>query len=101
LVGLKENVILGHLIPAGTGFRQYQDSEVRYRPEALQAMAAEAATTLETSFPLLQESASGEAAGVGAAVAPKPAEIDEDITPQETYVPFDDMFHADSDAEDE
>jgi hypothetical protein len=37
-VGLKENVILGHLIPAGTGFRTFQDSEVRYRPEALQAM---------------------------------------------------------------
>ena len=29
LVGLKENVILGHLIPAGTGFRNYQDAEVR------------------------------------------------------------------------
>jgi len=29
LVGLKENVILGHLIPAGTGFRVFQDSEVR------------------------------------------------------------------------
>lgn len=29
LVGLKENVILGHLIPAGTGFRMHQDSEVR------------------------------------------------------------------------
>jgi len=29
LVGLKENVILGHLIPAGTGFRTYQDGEVR------------------------------------------------------------------------
>ncbi len=29
LVGLKENVILGHLVPAGTGFRVYQDSEVR------------------------------------------------------------------------
>ena len=42
LVGLKENVILGHLIPAGTGFRTFQESEVRYRPEALQAMAAEA-----------------------------------------------------------
>ncbi|MDO4424337.1 MAG: DNA-directed RNA polymerase subunit beta', partial [Planctomycetia bacterium] len=27
LIGLKENVILGHLIPAGTGFRAYQDSE--------------------------------------------------------------------------
>ena len=26
LVGLKENVILGHLIPAGTGFKLYQDS---------------------------------------------------------------------------
>ncbi|MDO4550267.1 MAG: DNA-directed RNA polymerase subunit beta' [Planctomycetia bacterium] len=27
LVGLKENVILGHLIPAGTGFKMYQDAE--------------------------------------------------------------------------
>ena len=31
LVGLKENVILGHLIPAGTGFRIFQESEVNYR----------------------------------------------------------------------
>ncbi|MBX3379820.1 MAG: DNA-directed RNA polymerase subunit beta', partial [Phycisphaeraceae bacterium] len=30
LVGLKENVLLGHLIPAGTGFRPYQ--EIRVRP---------------------------------------------------------------------
>ena len=29
LVGLKENVILGHLIPAGTGFQTFQESEVR------------------------------------------------------------------------
>jgi DNA-directed RNA polymerase subunit beta' len=56
LVGLKENVILGHLIPAGTGFRTFQDSEVRYRPEALLAQSAEASAALETSFPLLQES---------------------------------------------
>ena len=41
LVGLKENVILGHLIPAGTGFRTYQESEVRIRPQALEALAAE------------------------------------------------------------
>jgi DNA-directed RNA polymerase subunit beta' len=33
LVGLKENVILGHLIPAGTGFRLFQESEVRPRLE--------------------------------------------------------------------
>ena len=29
LVGLKENVILGHLVPAGTGFRMHQEAEVR------------------------------------------------------------------------
>ena len=36
LVGLKENVVLGHLIPAGTGFRMHKDAEVRIRPEALE-----------------------------------------------------------------
>jgi len=52
LVGLKENVILGHLIPAGTGFRMFQDAEVSYRREALQELA-DAPATLEESFPLL------------------------------------------------
>ena len=28
LIGLKENVLLGHLIPAGTGFRGYQELRV-------------------------------------------------------------------------
>jgi DNA-directed RNA polymerase subunit beta' len=60
LVGLKENVILGHLIPAGTGFRQFQEAEVRYRPEALQAMAAEKEKALETAFPLLQQGSDGD-----------------------------------------
>jgi DNA-directed RNA polymerase subunit beta' len=59
LVGLKENVILGHLIPAGTGFRTFQESEVRYRPEALKAMAAETEKSLVTSFPLLQDADGG------------------------------------------
>ncbi|MDO5580966.1 MAG: DNA-directed RNA polymerase subunit beta', partial [Planctomycetia bacterium] len=36
LVGLKENVILGRLIPAGTGFRKYQNSEWRYRQNVLE-----------------------------------------------------------------
>jgi DNA-directed RNA polymerase subunit beta' len=57
LVGLKENVILGHLIPAGTGFRSYQESEVRIRPEALQAIAAEKSSLLEREFPLLADGA--------------------------------------------
>ncbi len=33
LIGLKENVLLGHLIPAGTGFRPYQDIRVKYLVE--------------------------------------------------------------------
>ena len=33
LVGLKENVLLGHLIPAGTGFRRYQNIRVKYLVE--------------------------------------------------------------------
>jgi len=53
LVGLKENVILGHLIPAGTGFRTFQESEVRIRREALEELAAAKDRTLVESFPLL------------------------------------------------
>ncbi|MEE9601700.1 MAG: DNA-directed RNA polymerase subunit beta', partial [Thermoguttaceae bacterium] len=53
LVGLKENVILGHLVPAGTGFRSYQKSEVRIRPEALEELKTEKADVLAQHFPLL------------------------------------------------
>ncbi len=53
LVGLKENVILGHLIPAGTGFRIFQESEVNYRREALEELASAPVQSLEESFPLL------------------------------------------------
>jgi DNA-directed RNA polymerase subunit beta' len=35
LVGLKENVILGHLIPAGTGFHLHQDAQVRIHDSAI------------------------------------------------------------------
>jgi DNA-directed RNA polymerase subunit beta' len=57
LVGLKENVILGHLIPAGTGFRTYQESEVRIRPQALEGLAPEKEDVLAKHFPLLEGSA--------------------------------------------
>jgi DNA-directed RNA polymerase subunit beta' len=33
LVGLKENVILGHLIPAGTGFKTYHDTLIKHKFE--------------------------------------------------------------------
>jgi DNA-directed RNA polymerase subunit beta' len=53
LVGLKENVLLGHLIPAGTGYRPYQDIRVKLLAEPLPdgedeaAMLAEAAAAAE------------------------------------------------------
>jgi DNA-directed RNA polymerase subunit beta' len=62
LVGLKENVILGHLIPAGTGFRTFQESEVRYRPESLTALAAAKEQLLVQQFPLLQDDSKGDGA---------------------------------------
>ncbi|TVQ75662.1 MAG: DNA-directed RNA polymerase subunit beta' [Phycisphaeraceae bacterium] len=56
LIGLKENVLLGHLIPAGTGFRAYQNIAVAYLAEppahtvddeaSMLAEAAEAAEAL-------------------------------------------------------
>jgi DNA-directed RNA polymerase subunit beta' len=68
LVGLKENVILGHLVPAGTGFRTYQQGEVRIRPEALEAITAEKESVLTRHFPLL-EGAVAEAGDVKGNVA--------------------------------
>lgn len=55
LVGLKENVILGHLIPAGTGFYTHQQSEVRIRPEALQELQEEKERMLAARMDLLNQ----------------------------------------------
>jgi DNA-directed RNA polymerase subunit beta' len=60
LVGLKENVILGHLIPAGTGFRTFQDSEVSYRREALEDLVSRGSAAMEETYPLLQNPAPSE-----------------------------------------
>jgi DNA-directed RNA polymerase subunit beta' len=79
LVGLKENVILGHLIPAGTGFRTYQQGEVRIRPQALEALKAVKEDVLARHFPLLEgaaETAPAEAA-VETAEAPAAGSLDE------------------------
>ena len=59
LVGLKENVILGHLIPAGTGFHSIQEAEVRIHAAALEELAAEKERVLERSFPLLESALQG------------------------------------------
>jgi len=51
LEGLKENIILGHLIPAGTGFRKYYASVVKKNvPLEAEAPAEEGAEELETEL---------------------------------------------------
>ncbi len=47
LVGLKENVILGHLIPAGTGFKAHVEAEVRINAPAEAAEPAPAPAPTE------------------------------------------------------
>ncbi|MFH1920839.1 MAG: DNA-directed RNA polymerase subunit beta', partial [Planctomycetota bacterium] len=65
LVGLKENVILGRLVPAGTGFRTYQNSEVRFRPHTLFEMAAQKQAAPRPAFPLLDGDADAQPQAAG------------------------------------
>jgi DNA-directed RNA polymerase subunit beta' len=86
LVGLKENVILGHLVPAGTGFRNYQQSEVRIRPQALEGLAVEKEDVLARHFPLLDgghkpEAAVVEKPSIAPPVAPASTAESETVTP--------------------
>ncbi len=55
LVGLKENVILGHLVPAGTGFRTHQEAEVQIHQHALLEQHAEKERILRARLDLLSE----------------------------------------------
>ncbi|RMG38993.1 MAG: DNA-directed RNA polymerase subunit beta' [Planctomycetota bacterium] len=55
LVGLKENVILGHLIPAGTGFHEHVNAEVRIHPEALRQLQEEKQRILDQRRSLLAD----------------------------------------------
>jgi DNA-directed RNA polymerase subunit beta' len=48
LLGLKENVIVGHLIPAGTGLREYQGIEVSSKEEQATKLATQAAEQTAT-----------------------------------------------------
>src|SRR5262249_31554754 len=47
LTGLKENVILGHLIPAGTGFKPYQELAVDVRGEPIPEPKTEVRVPIE------------------------------------------------------
>jgi len=48
LLGLKENVIVGHLIPAGTGLREYQGIEVSSKEDHANKLATQAAEQVAT-----------------------------------------------------
>ncbi len=47
LIGLKENVLLGHLIPAGTGFQAHQDIRIRTIGELPEAESVDESSMLE------------------------------------------------------
>ncbi len=96
LVGLKENVILGHLIPAGTGFHTYQEAEVRYRPEALQALAAERERALVTSFPLLESAEDGNGADQAVAASEEKKAEGAPTSAEGMKSALDTMFRGDS-----
>ena len=53
LIGLKENVILGHLIPAGTGFRTYQLAQWRNSQDAMEVLSKQDIPRHGHSFTLL------------------------------------------------
>ncbi|MCL2346990.1 MAG: DNA-directed RNA polymerase subunit beta', partial [Planctomycetaceae bacterium] len=55
LIGLKENIILGHLVPAGTGFRNYQLAQWRFRSEAAEALSKMPVHRSSQTFRLLED----------------------------------------------
>jgi len=55
LIGLKENVILGHLIPAGTGFNQYQNAQWKLQDETAAALDAIQAPVSKPAYALLND----------------------------------------------
>jgi DNA-directed RNA polymerase subunit beta' len=107
LVGLKENVILGHLIPAGTGFHTYQQGEVRIRPQALEGLVPEKEDVLARHFPLLdggapEDADKEETSQVNAGPIPTPEDFDEEEQPTQSAVsPLDSFFIDDDLAEEE
>jgi len=63
LRGLKENVILGHLIPAGSGYRHYQKLRVKHLGEPIPAPAE-----IPVEIPVSELHAEAEARAAGASL---------------------------------
>jgi DNA-directed RNA polymerase subunit beta' len=84
LVGLKENVILGHLVPAGTGFHSYQQSEVRVHEMALDDLVREPRTAPEmvVDSPLLRDMTGEEHDATDDSERPSASESASDSSPE-------------------
>jgi len=92
LRGFKENVIMGHLIPAGTGFDCYRDAEIEF--------------TVEEPPPIAKEPAEGEGGAIaeesaegGVAVAAPPSEDAPAADPLSGLDALDALTSGDSSAE--
>ena len=70
LLGLKENVIIGKLIPAGTGMKRYRNVEVSYKGTSLKG---ETATSIDAAPDVLRDDFTAIEA-----MTPEPAEWDVD-----------------------
>ena len=89
LVGLKENVILGHLVPAGTGFWIHQDAQVRIHDDALREQKAEKDRILAARLNLLNETIDGPQEGVATMEPAVDAPALGDVTPETPESPVD------------
>ena len=98
LVGLKENVILGHLVPAGTGFHTFQQSEVRIRPQALEELAAVKEDVLARHFPLLDSPPATESGENAAPRSESGNGASADYEPPVVVPSLDDLFVDDKSA---
>ncbi|MGJ8676568.1 MAG: DNA-directed RNA polymerase subunit beta' [Akkermansiaceae bacterium] len=61
LRGFKENVIMGHLIPAGTGFHTHRDTEIEFTVEEPEPIVVESEEIIEESPELTAELSTQEA----------------------------------------
>ena len=74
LLGLKENVILGHLVPAGTGFKAYHDKAVKKLGEPVEVIEGPApegpSTVKEDTLAALARGASPQSQSPPASLSP-------------------------------
>jgi DNA-directed RNA polymerase subunit beta' len=90
LIGLKENVILGHLMPAGTGFNSYQHSQWKLQDETAMALEAVQAPVPKREFALLNAIPESAGTSAGGAEYDYATQFLNDVAPDFDNEPFDD-----------